>query len=199
MPLQMIFFNWWVVTTVFAMKHSFLFFYKRRLTKAFEALWLALVTLSSGKSRYPEVMLWVKIIKNNVHSFQGMSDKRNTFENQKWFSLTRALCEWSSRFKWLSLVDVSATTGFLLRQLISSLEIMIMIEMRGMISSIVGLVDWKRLPKVAVAVLSALSWFVGNFFFVTVQHPIFKLLVTNNLASQLVEFKLINSNTSAYR
>ena len=170
MPLQMIFFNWWVVTilslqtNIWANKHSFLFFYKRRLTKAFEALWLALVTLSSGKSRYPEVMLWVKIIKNNVHSFQGMSDKRNTFENQKWFSLTRALCEWSSRFKWLSLVDVSATTGFLLRQLINGLEFMIMIEMRGMISSNVGLVDWKRLPKVAVAVLSALSWFVGNFF-----------------------------------
>ena len=29
----------------------------KRLTKAFEALWLALEILSSGKSRYPEVML----------------------------------------------------------------------------------------------------------------------------------------------
>ena len=61
--------------------------------------------------------------------------------------------------------------------------------MRGMFSD---LVDWKRLPKVAVAALSALSWYVGEFlfFFVTVQHPIFKLLVTNNLASQLGDFQI---------
>ena len=97
-------------------------FYKRRLTKAFEAQWLALVILSSGKSRYPEVMVWVKITTNNVHSVKGTSDKKNNFENQIWFFLIREQCEWSSHFKWLSLVDVSATTGFLLRQLVNGLE-----------------------------------------------------------------------------
>ena len=74
-------------------------------------------------------------------------------------------------------------------------EIVIMIEMRGMIPLIAGLVDSKRLPKVAVVVLSALSWFVGEFlFFVTVQHPIFKLL---NLTWHLNWwiFKLIDINT----
>ena len=67
-----------------------------------------------------------------------------------------------------------------------------MIEMRGIIPLIAGLVDSKRLPKVAVAALSALSWFVGKFLFlfVTVQQPILKLLVTNNLASQLVDFRI---------
>ena len=145
-------------------KHSFLFSYKRRLTKAFEALWLALVTLFSGKSRYPEVMLWVKIITNNVHSFKGMSDKKNSFGNQMWFSLIRAQCEWSSRFKWLSLVDVSATTGLTIWQWkgIGRTWLVIKIEMRGMFSD---LVDWKRLPKVVVAALSALSWFVLRISF----------------------------------
>ena len=67
-----------------------------------------------------------------------------------------------------------------------------MIEMRGIIPLISDLVDSKRLPKVAGAVLSALSWFVGKFLFlfVTVQQPILKLLVTNNLASQLVDFRI---------
>ena len=178
MPLQMIFFNWWVVTIVFAIKYLggqalISVFYKRRLTKAFEALWLALVILSSGKSRYPEVMVWMKIITNTVHSFKGMSDKKNSFENQIWFSLIiRALCAWSSRFKWPSLVDVSATTGLTIWQWKGIMGRLEKIDDndrdKGMIPLIVGLEDWKRLHKVAVAALSALSWFVGillNFFF----------------------------------
>ena len=44
-------------------------------------------------------------------------------------------------------------------------RLVIKIEMRGMIPMISGLVDSKRLPKVAVVALSALSWFVGKFFF----------------------------------
>ena len=102
-------------------------------------------------------------------------------------------------------MDVSAITGFLLRQLINRLEdlkrLMIMIEMRGMIPLIVGLVDSKRLPKVAVAVLSALSWFVGKFlFFCNSSTSHFQTVgyrTTWHLNCGI--FKLININNSAYR
>ena len=170
-------------------------FYKRRLTKAFEALWLALVILSSGKSRYPEVMFWVKINTNNVHSFKGMSDKKNNFGNQIWFSLPRALCEWSSRFKWPSLVDVSATTGLTIwqwKEIMGGLgEIGDKDRDEGNDSNDFrpgGLEEIAqgrgRCPQCAVLV----RWQI--LFFLTVQHPIFKLLVINNLASQLVDFQI---------
>ena len=80
---------------------------------------------------------------------------------------------------------------FLPRQLINGLEdLKRFMIMRGMIPLIAGLVDSKRLPKVAVAALSALSWFVLRFLFFCNTPTSHFQTVEFNLASQLVDFQI---------